>query len=204
MAKLFMCKTCEETFFVLSLCKQIKKGAGLTTVRPKTHNAMQNYEEIWKDVPNYEGVYQVSNLGRVKSLKWGKERILKPRYDGYGYAQVGLCKGGERKDYKVHRLMMLAFVDASDLQVNHINGIKADNRLVNLEYCTASENTLHAYKIGLIPKGENHGRAKLTRACVERIKYGHQGMTQQAISEIYGVSAVQVHMIRSGKSWKHI
>ena len=165
---------------------------------------MQTYEEIWKDVPGHEGLYQVSNLGRVKSLRFGKERILKPTPDKDGYYQVDLWKGGEGKTNKIHRLVMLAFVGESDLEVNHINGIKTDNRLENLEYCTPSENIQHALDIGLMAIGENHPNSKLTRACVERIKYGHQGMTQQAISEIYGIARSLVSVIRSGKKWKHI
>jgi len=163
-------------------------------------------EEIWKDIPNYEGAYQVSSLGKVKSLKWGKERVLKFKKDRYGYTRVDLCKEGEKKNHKVHRLVMLVFAGESDLQVNHINGIKADNRIENLEHCTASQNTKHAYDIGLIipTKGEKNGQSKLTRKCAERIKYGHQGMTQQEIAKIYGIAQSQVSSIRSGKLWKHI
>jgi hypothetical protein len=167
---------------------------------------MQSYKEIWKDVPEYEGLYLVSNLGRVKSLKFGKEKILKPRENSGGYMQVSLWEEGEGKLFKVHRLMMLVFIGESDLQVNHKNGIKVDNRLENLEYCTASQNQIHAYKNGLNKglKGEKNGYSKLTRACVERIKYGHQGMTQREIAKIYGIAQQLVSIIRSGKSWKHI
>lgn len=160
--------------------------------------------EIFKPIPGYEGIYEVSNLGRLKSQKWGKERILSPGVNGNGYSMADLRKDGVRKCIDVHRLVMLAFVGESDLQVNHINGIKTDNRLKNLEYCTASENTQHAFDIGLKPKGQDHFRAKLTRACAERIKYGHQGMKVRDVGSIYGISHQQVSLIRSGKSWKHI
>ena len=167
---------------------------------------MQSYKEIWKDVPEYEGLYRVSNLGRVKSLWFGKERILKPRDNGWGYMQVGLYKEGYVKKLKVHRLMMLTFVGSSNLQVNHINGLKTDNRLENLEYCTASQNQIHAYKNGLkkVLKGEKNGQSKLTKACVERIKYGHQGMMQKEVARIYGITQSQVSRIRSGRLWKHV
>jgi len=167
---------------------------------------MQSYKEIWKDVPEYEGLYRVSNLGRVKSLKWGKERVLKPKEDRGGYVYVGLYKEGVEKKFSVHRLVMLAFVGESGLQVNHINGLKTDNQLENLEYCTGSENMIHAFKNGLKKgsKGEKNGRSKLTRACVERIKYGHQGVTQREIAKIYGITESRVSIIRSGKNWKHI
>jgi hypothetical protein len=167
---------------------------------------MQSYKEIWKDVPEYEGLYQVSNLGRVKSLKFGRERILKPQEGKQGYMHVFLYKEGDVKFYRVHRLMMLAFVGESNLQVNHINGIKTDNRLENLEYCTGSQNIKHAFNTGLsVPvKGEKHGRSKITRACVERIKYGHQGVSQKEIARIYGITQSQVSRVRSGRLWKHI
>jgi len=106
----------------------------------------------------------------------------------------------------VHRLVMLAFVGESDLQVNHVNGDKTDNRLENLEYCTGSENLQHAYDTGLRVgvKGEKHSSSKLTRACVERIKYGHQGMTQAAIARIYGVLPCNISRIRSGERWADV
>ena len=158
---------------------------------------MQNYEEIWKDVPGYEGHYQVSNLGRVKSFKRGKERVLKPGFGANGYYHVVLYKGSECKINLVHRLVSLAFLGESKLDVNHKNGVKTDNRLENLEYCTKSENIQHAYDTNLIDK-------KLTRACAERIKYGHQGMLQKDIAEIYGITRQLVSLIRSGRAWKHI
>lgn len=161
-------------------------------------------KEVWKDIPNYEGHYKVSNHGQVKSFKQGKEINLTLVMGYQGYLKVNLIKDGIKKSKTVHRLVMLAFLGESDLQVNHKNGIKTDNRLENLEYCTASENTMHAYKTGLMPKGEKSGRAKLTRACAERIKYGHQGMTQKEIADIYGVYRTLVGHIRLGKIWKHI
>jgi len=171
---------------------------------PYKHNTMQNYKEIWKDIPNYEGMYQVSNLGRVKSLKFGKERTLKPGLDGSGYCHIVLCKGGVQKDKYIHRLVLLTFVGESELQVNHKNGVKTDNRLENLEYCTQSENNQHAYDTGLRAKGENHHKSKLTEAQARQIKYGHQGIVQKDIAEIYGITQAQVSEIRSGKYWKHI
>lgn len=104
---------------------------------------MDNLEkEEWRDIPNYEGFYQVSNLGRVKSFYGLKEKILKPGIPNNGYYQVELCKNSIRKFYMVHRLVWEAFNGQipEGLQVNHINEIKSDNRLSNLNLMTAKEN----------------------------------------------------------------
>lgn len=103
-------------------------------------------EEIWKDIPNYEGLYQASNLGRIKSLprKYKpNESILKPQKRN-GYLKVELCKQ-DRKQYSVHRLIMMTFFGNSKLNVNHIDGNKHNNNLENLEYCTQRENCRHVF-----------------------------------------------------------
>ena len=124
--------------------------------------------EIWKDIEGYEGLYQVSNLGRVKSLdrivitnnRWGglternlKSRILKQTTDSLGrYLMVILSKDGVVKTKLVHRLVAKSFIqrDAIKFEVNHIDGNKRNNRLDNLEYCTRTENIKHAVETGLI------------------------------------------------------
>ena len=108
-----------------------------------------NYEkEVWRDIPNYEG-YQVSNFGRVKSLERlnargyrVNEKILKPTITHRGYYLIGLCKNSIQKFYYVHRLVWISFNGTipEGLQVNHINEIKTDNRLENLNLMTAKEN----------------------------------------------------------------
>lgn len=105
--------------------------------------------EIWKDIEGYENLYQVSNLGRVKSLGNGnarnpnfqKERIMKAR-DNKGYLQVGLSKDGKKKRYQIHRLVAIAFIqNPNNLpQVNHISEDKTNNRVDNLEWCSAKYN----------------------------------------------------------------
>ena len=107
-------------------------------------------KEIWRNVVNYEGLYMVSNLGYVKSLgngnarnpNWQKERILKSGKDKDGYLLVALFKDGKRKTLRVHRLVAQAFIPNPDnlSQVNHINEIKKDNRVENLEWCDAKYN----------------------------------------------------------------
>ena len=117
--------------------------------------------EIWKDIEGFEGRYQISNQGRVKSLvcnnfgrykKNSGEWILKAGKSHCGYMRVLLVdKNGGRHSLFVHRLVLIAFfgIDSEKKQVNHINGIKDDNRLENLEWVTQSENMKHAYRIGL-------------------------------------------------------
>jgi hypothetical protein len=101
--------------------------------------------EIWKDVLGYEGLYQVSNLGQVKSLNYnrtGIERILKARLSKDGYYEVMLCKNGKGKSFRVHRLVVMSFIGEipKGSVVNHLNEIRTDNRLENLEICTNKEN----------------------------------------------------------------
>lgn len=107
-------------------------------------------KEIWKDIEGYEGLYQVSNLGRVKSnLRKGK--ILKSNSTYDGYYNVTLSKNGKLKTYRIHRLVCIAFLDnpLNKSEVNHIDGNKKNNNIENLEWCTRSENAEHAHKTGL-------------------------------------------------------
>ena len=106
--------------------------------------------EIWRDIKNYEGIYEVSNLGRIKSISRNgtikENRILKPN-KVMGYSQVGLQKYGTRKHKKIHRLVAEAFIPNPEnkKEVNHKDGNKANNCVDNLEWVTTSENQLHSY-----------------------------------------------------------
>ena len=102
--------------------------------------------EIWKNVKNFEGLYQVSNLGRVKSLNYNrtrKEKILKNKYDKGGYCQINLWKYGQMKHFLVHRLVAEAFIDNSNNKpcIDHIDGNRSNNRVENLRWCTYKENS---------------------------------------------------------------
>lgn len=117
-------------------------------------------QEIWKDVRGYEGLYQVSNLGRVKSLerqvklrqytKNLPEKNMKLTLNKRGYLYVHLCKNGKYQGYRVHRLVAMAFIPNphNKPQVNHIDRNVLNNSVDNLEWCTNAENMKHASATG--------------------------------------------------------
>lgn len=118
-------------------------------------------KEIWKPIKGYEGLYEISSLGRVKSLERYvannggkyliKERILKPTKNQYGYLYVVISKNNINKHKLIHRLVAETFISNkhSKRTINHINGIKTDNTLENLEWCTHKENIQKAWENGL-------------------------------------------------------
>lgn len=115
-------------------------------------------EEIWKDIPNYEGLYQASNLGNIKSLichNNAKYKIMKGRGNNYKTGKrVGLWKDGKPKDWLVARLVAITFLGkpkGNINTVNHINGDRMDNRIENLEWLTRGDNIRHAFNTGLMP-----------------------------------------------------
>lgn len=133
-----------------------------------------------KDIPWYEGRYQVSDHGRVKSLARTKkakrwwiqlvhERILQLMYDKNWYAKVGLRWVSGCKRLSVHRLVLLTFVWPSELVCNHKNGIKNDNRLDNLEWCTQKENNIHSYAV-LWKQWPWKGKYGYNSPCAKRIR----------------------------------
>lgn len=151
----------------------------------------------------------VSNLGRVRSLFGGlnsdgtrrRGRILK--LSGiYGYVRVGLYCDFQMNLKLVHRLVLLAFRGPSPLDVNHKNGIKNDNRLKNLEYCTKSMNIRHAVRTGLMVahQGEFQTGAKLTLTEVQHIRRSEK--RQIDLAKQFKVSPTQICNIKNGKSWK--
>jgi len=171
-------------------------------------------EETWKPAYQYEEAYAVSDQGRVMRTKRGPHTrpglILKPSNGRRSYKRVGLRDGGPLRLIQLHRLVWQSFNGPIQpgLQINHKNGQPDDNRLSNLEVCTASENNLHAFReLGRKPnlnpnKGEKNGRAKLTRADVARIKeLRGEGWTQQRIADLFGVNQTTVSLILLGKGW---
>lgn len=114
--------------------------------------------EIWKDVVGYEFIYQVSNLGNVKSLKFWKERILRWWRDRDWYLSVSLSKNSVERMFIIHRLVAFYFISNPENkpQVNHKNWIKTDNKVENLEWCTNLENQQHAWRTWLKKVENNH------------------------------------------------
>lgn len=139
--------------------------------------------EIWKDVVGYEGLYQVSNLGRVKSLpkqvgfRPQQEKLTAIFIDKRGYCKTNLYKNNTHKQVYVHILVGQAFIPnvADKPQINHIDGDKTNNTVENLEWCTAKENVRHAYTTGL-----KHGKAG-----AEHPMFGkkHSAETREKLSE---------------------
>lgn len=183
-------------------------------------------EEIWKDVRGYEGLYQISSLGKVKRVeriytqfnaltardntKLLTEMIMKPFEDEDGYLRIQLIKDNVRKKHFVHRLVALNFIPNPENkpEVNHKEGNKQDNRVELLEWNTTSENQRHAIanKFYETAKGEKSGTAKLKEVEVREIhrlwKTGE--VSQKYLSDIFGVASAAISRIVNGVRWRHI
>lgn len=174
--------------------------------------------EEWKPIEGYDGWYEVSNYGRVRSWhKWGrgkgrsdKPRLLSISKKSDGYLKTSLNdRNSNRHTYVIHRLVAESFVPNLEekLEINHKDGIKTNNFYLNLEWCTRKENINHAIESGLINiRGEKCGKAKLSKEDVLEIKdlYDTGDYYQREIGEMYGIDPTQVSRIISGKRWGHI
>lgn len=157
-------------------------------------------KEIWKDIVGFEGLYQVSNLGRVKSLNYhksGKERVLKNRLGQIKtiYPHVGLYKNGTMKECTVHRLVAEAFIanPENKEEVNHIDGNKCNNHISNLEWVTRSENAIHA--IHIIKTSNNESQKKK----VKNVETGEIFESQSAAGRAYGISQGTLGAVTRGE-----
>lgn len=172
--------------------------------------------ERWLPIPGYEGFYEVSDLGRVRSLRRmtpnGSPRggnMMTPIRDSDGYLRVKV-----RRDYNtkpqlrpVHQLVLLAFVGPvpSGQQVRHGPGGKLDNRLTNLCYGTSAQNKADQARDGTMPRGASHGNAKLTEQTAKEIRRRYElGESQDALARVYGVSQTCVSVLIRRKLWRHV
>lgn len=171
--------------------------------------------EIWKQIKGYEGIYEISSLGRVKSLSREKKSkgngitITDERYIKYPlikYPHVTLHKKGIKKTALIHRLVAEAFIPNPDnkLEVNHKDGNSKNFSIDNLEWVTKSENQLHAYKFGLVSpiKGEKNILSKLSDKQVLDIreKYKTKMYSQREIAKEFGVSQCRINFIVNNKA----
>lgn len=157
----------------------------------------------WKIIP-FETVYEVSTDGNVRNVK--TLNVKSKRLDKYGYERVTLYPSG--KTYSIHRLIMLTFYPQNKMEhINHKDGIKTNNSITNLEWCTSSHNAKHRSTIihpNLIT-GSKNPMAKIDENIAKKIKYdSYDGMNNKQIGELFGVSSEVVRRIRSGERWKHI
>lgn len=167
-----------------------------------------NLEEKWAPVPGYEGLYDVSTLGRVRSYRWSvnKPRLMKPALLNRGYLIVRLSGKGKPWQILCHRLVAMTFIGdiGAGMEVNHMNGVKTDNRITNLEIVTRSENLKHAFRVIKTAShvGERNPAAKLNEGDVKEIRrLSGSGLSNRAIARMFGVSNVSVGNIMNGKTW---
>lgn len=179
-------------------------------------------KEKWKDIKGYEGAYQISSLGKVKSLSRTArigynffrkmiEKILKASIDGAGYYQIRLSINRTVKSYRIHRLIAEHFIlnPRMNVCINHKDGNKLNNKIDNLEWCTYSENMIHSLEKGLRkpPTNESHGMAKLNRFQVQRIRLIKEIMpkiTKKALGKLFNMSEGGISGILGYKVWKKI
>jgi hypothetical protein len=164
--------------------------------------------EIWKKVVGFEEQYEISNIGNLRGIdkyvnhyKGGKSFFKgvpkKARLNDKGYLRCNLKVDGKSHDFTIHRLVAIAFIEkpiGKDI-INHINGIKTDNRVENLEWCTQSENVVHAVKERLI-------KTKLTDK--EALEIIQSKLSQRKLAKIYGVNHTIIWRIKNKIAYKHL
>jgi len=164
---------------------------------------------IMTKIKDYEN-YEINELGEIWSLpkKTRKgTRLIKPTINPRtGYLYVDLCENGKIKKFTVHRLVAINLIPNPEnkMQVNHINGIKSDNRSCNLEWATHSENQKHSITLGLrSAKGIKNSQAKLTEDDVKSIR-NYSNTSLKKIASIFGVSIGTISDVRAKKTWQHL
>jgi hypothetical protein len=170
-----------------------------------------NDEVTWKPVSEFEGVYEVSDDHRIRRTGAGKGirvgRVLMQHEVKGGYRIVQLWKGGKPSTRLVHVLVATAFIGPvpDGQEVNHKDGDKRNNAPENLEYVTRSDNLKHAYRTGLMRRGEEHQYAKLDAESVAVIRRENRnGVGYRPLARRFGVSRRAIQQVIKGISWAHI
>lgn len=162
--------------------------------------------EEWRPIAGWEGLYEVSSIGRVRSLCFGTPRLRKIKpHPTLGYACFTMKSSGRKqKSTNVHVEMARAFFGPcpKDHEVLHRDGDRMGNRLDNLRYGTRAENVSDTMAHGRVPKGEGHCHAKLNDEQVLAIRADPRGARR--LSKAYGVSRGTIGYIRAGKAWRHL
>lgn len=169
-------------------------------------------QELWKSIDEYDGLYEVSNFGRIRSLKRATTKGIVLRQKAYhgGYMCVCLCKDNKRSTKSVHRLVALAFVPNpyGKPEVNHIDGIRYNNRADNLEWVTRSENERHAFQVlGKEPNRPWAGKPrKFARVFsdAEVIAIRSDKRPSRQVADGYGVSKTTILNIRKRKIYAEV
>ena len=185
-------------------------GSEQEMARLNAAGAVMSATEHWVPIAGWEGLYSVSDRGRVRRDGGGRGavsgRIMTPQRTSKGYRHVDLSRGDVKTRRLVHQLVATAFLPprpSPDHHPNHIDADKANNSASNLEWLTNAENTKHARHLGLIPalKGERNGRSKLTRVEVEEIRAQTGRIGQRVIASRYGVARSLIQRVQQGKAW---
>lgn len=170
-------------------------------------------QESWRPVPGLETWYDVSDLGRVRGKhstgRAANGRILSGVPNSKGYLRVRLTAPGVHRTSVVHRLVLLAFVGPQPSPIhecNHKNGIKSDNRAVNLEWVTPVENNAHSVANGFWHPhiGEKHGRSLLTERDVIAIRRIGNRLPRTFLGRWFGVNPQTIKMVIDRRNWKHV
>lgn len=183
----------------------MRAGVGVTTLE-EAKSAITDLMTEWRDILGYENIYQVSNFGDVSSYRrqGATGGILLKTTDSQGYSRVTLFSGNKKSVF-VHRLVAEAFLPNhhNKPQVNHIDGVKTNNNVRNLEWATGKENSQHAHALGL--SKATRGNSKLTNEDIQDIRlFASKGIKQKDIAQLYPVNRQSISLIVNNLTWRNV